>query len=111
MSRPGLLDQRILINRVTNRTPDGMGGFTETETEVFDGWAAVDPSGGTETQRADRVNAEATVMFTIRNRPDLDLRANDRIVWQGRRYNIRVPEFTGRRSMYLEIIAERGVAD
>lgn len=111
MSRPGQLDQRITLKRVTARQPDGMGGFTETETTLATVWANVTPGGGTETTEAARVNATAGATFTIRNRPDLALTASDRIEWEGRRYNIRVPEYQGRRAMYLDIQAEAGVAD
>lgn len=111
MSRPGVMDQRITIKRVSGRTDDGMGGFTESVTTLATVWAAVDAKGGSEEDRAARVNAEGTVIFTIRNRRDLTLRANDRIEWEGRSYNIRVIETPGRRDMYLPILAERGVAD
>lgn len=111
MSRPGAMDQRITIQRVTGRTDDGMGGFTETVTDLGEAWAHVSAKGGTEQEREDRVNAEATVTFTIRNRRDWALRANDRITWQGVGYNIRVVEDEGDRAQYLTLLAERGVAD
>ena len=110
MSRPGKLDQRIEINRVSARTPDGLGGFTETVTKLTDAWAAVNPKGGREQSLADRLDAAATVVFRIRVRPDLELLENDRIVWKGRQYNIRVIEDAGNRVMYWDILAERGVA-
>jgi len=111
MSRPGAMDQRIIIRRVDNRTPDGYGGFTETVTTLATAWAAIIPKGGSEQDRADRVNAVGTVVFAIRNRQDIDFLENDRIEWLGRDYNIRVIEYPSDRAQYVEILAQRGVAE
>lgn len=110
MSRPGELDQRIEYQRVTGRTPDGMGGFTQTVETLAGAWAKVQAKGGREQSIADRLDASAVVVFRVRVRPDLGLKENDRIVWKGQSYNIRVIEDVGDRVMYWDVLAERGVA-
>lgn len=110
MARPGQLDQRIKVKRYT-LADDGYGGKTRNApTVLFEAWASVNARGGSEQDRADREQAEATVIFTIRNRRDVTLLETDRIEWQGVEYNIRVPLDQGGRVLYLEIVAERGVA-
>lgn len=109
MSRPGALDQRIAIKRET-LTPGPMGGQTVALATAFTAWARVKPSTGTEQDRADRLVASASIIFTIRNHDGRTVREADRIEWQGIDYNVREVRTTGGRSMYLDIIAERGVA-
>jgi head-tail adaptor len=59
-------------------------------------------------ERFDRVNASAMYLFVIRYRTDVE--ESDRILWKGEFYNIRyIAQGTGR-ALYLEIDAERGVA-
>ena len=104
--RAGELDQRITIKRET-LTTDNMGGSTTTDTDVASVWAHVRPRSGRELGIHDKVEAPAMYLFVIRYRSDL--LENDRIVWDGQEYNIRVIRSKGGRKLYLEIDAERGV--
>lgn len=105
--QPGELDQRITIKRET-LTPDGMGGSSVALSTVATVWAKVIGKSGGESDAADRINASAVYTFVIRYRTDL--KEKDRITWGGVDYNIRAIPGTGRRRMYLEIEAQRGVA-
>ena len=105
----GNMDQRIKIKRKV-LTDDGFGGRTETQTEVLSAWADVDANSGRESQRFERLHAEATYLFTIRKRKDVEVRDADIIEWQGVDYNIRFRADLGTRQMYLQMTAERGVA-
>lgn len=83
--------------------------MTITELVIAAVWAAAAPLSGRETDRAQQLAPTATYRFTIRNRAGLN--EHDWIVWQGERYNIRAILTNGRRDLYLDIDAERGVAD
>lgn len=105
--RIGELDQRIRLERLV-LTPDGRGGSTEEWVPVFCACALARPASGRESERFDRVNAEAMYRFVIHRREGiLD---SDRIVWRGIPYNIRMIHRRGTREMFLDIDAERGVA-
>lgn len=107
----GSLDQRITLQSLT-RAPDGMGGSSSAWTNISGCatvWASARPGSAREALASDRVNAGGLYVFTIRNRDDLN--EADRIVWRGENYNIRAVRRRGGRELYLEIEAERGVAD
>lgn len=109
--QPGNLDQRITLQTVT-RTSDGIGGYTSSWRNIAPAptvWASARPGSAREVLASDRVNAGGLYVFTIRNRDDLN--EADRIVWRGENYNIRAVRRRGGRELYLEIEAERGVAD
>jgi len=107
MYHPGEMNERIQIIRET-RTSDGAGGQTLSLTTLASVWAHVRPRSGREMERFDRVNASAMYLFVIRYRTDVE--ESDRILWKGEYYNIRyIAQGTGR-ALYLEIDAERGVA-
>lgn len=106
-ANPGQLDQRVDIERSVF-TDDGMGGKAETVSVVASVWALVSPALGEEKLLAGRVDSTALYRFTIRSR--VDLYETDRIIWGGQRYNIRYLPRTGPRDLYLNVIAERGVA-
>jgi SPP1 family predicted phage head-tail adaptor len=105
--RPGELDQRIIIERET-LTPDGMGGDTSEWDEHLTRWALVRPASGGEKTEHDTVNANAKYMFVIRY--PADVKDDDRILWDGDYYNIRLRNKPKTRGMYMAIEAERGVA-
>lgn len=104
---PGELDQRVTISRET-LAADGIGGATVTLATVATVWAKVVAKSGRERMAADRLDAEAGYLFVIRWRSDV--READRITWGGVDYNIRAIRQDGGRKLYLEIDAERGVA-
>jgi len=106
--RAGELDEKIdLYAEVL--TDDGFGGKDLTirfiDSDVF---CKVRALSGKEVERFDKLNAEALSLFVIRYRDDI--KENDRIKFDDDEYNIRyIPKRT-RRSMFLEMYAERGVA-
>ena len=105
--RAGELDQRVKVMRLVS-TPDGYGGTADTFTEVGEYWCHVRPLSGRETVEADRLTGEASYLFVFRN--GLDVKDSDRLDWYGDQFNIRVRKQPKGRSMYIEIEAERGVA-
>ena len=105
--RPGELDQRILIQR-ESETPDEYGGSELTWVDHITVWAHVRPLSGREVTDFDRVNAEARYLFVVRY--PVDIRDCDRIVWDGENFNIRVRKQPKGRDLYMQIEAERGVA-
>lgn len=107
----GNRDQRITLQAFT-RTADGVGGYTSAWANIAQNptvWASVRPASAREALASDRVGASSLYVFTIRNRDDLN--EADRIVWRSENYNVRSIRRRGGREMYLEIEAERGVAD
>lgn len=107
MYSPGELDQVVTFKQEV-RASDGMGGDTITLTDVLTCRAHVRIRGGAERDFSDRLNAEAAYLVVIRYRDGLD--ESMRMVWNGEQYNIRIVPRTGGRPLYLEIEAERGVA-
>lgn len=105
--QPGELDQRVTIVRETLAS-DGQGGSTLSLSTVATVWAKVIARSGHERMYDDRLNAEAGYTFVIRWRSDV--REDDRLSWRGQDYNIRAIAQDGGRKLYLEIDAERGVA-
>ena len=107
--RIGELDQRVKILKEV-RVSDGMGGSTRTWEPVTEVAAHVRSLNGRERARADRLEAEGGYLVAIRWRPDV--RENMVIEWlnRDRRMNIRHVEDGGRRSMYLSIQCDTGVA-
>lgn len=107
----GKLDQRITLQRQIE-TPDGGGGVVRMWGNVANNacpWANVKAKAGREGLDEGRTNATFIVVFTIYNRTDLS--EKDRIVWNGENYNIRGILRTGDRKLFLQVEAERGVAN
>lgn len=105
--RPGELDQLITIEEEVN-TPDGFGGNTIAWQSKGDVFAHVRPLSGGELTEYQRVNAEARYLFVVRY--PVDILDSDRIVWDSEAYNIRVRKKPKGRDLYMQIEAERGVA-
>ena len=106
----GDLTQIVTLQSVT-RTADGGGGVSEawgTFAEDATVYAYVTPLRGSEGARDGGVNASGLWLFSIRNRSDVT--EQDRILWNGEAYNIRRVMRQGERELYLNIEAERGVA-
>ena len=107
--RTGELDQRITFQE-RQSVPDGMGGSADTWvnlTSIPTVWAHVRAKGGREVTQYDRVNAEASYLFVIRNRSDI--LESYRILWDGEPFNIITTKKPKGRSFYMEIDGERGV--
>ena len=107
MARPGELDTQIIIQRVT-LTPDGIGGNSEDWNTFDTVFAKIVGNTGRESEQGEQVEADAVYTFTIRNRADLLM--TDRILFNSQFYNIRFIPDIGVRPLYLDIKAERGVA-
>jgi SPP1 family predicted phage head-tail adaptor len=103
----GALDERVTFKRKTLMR-DGMGGADEAWAAITDGtvWARLRPVRGNERTEADRTEAKADYLVTIRYRDDL--LPTDRIEWRGRELNIRLIRDGGPRAQFLEIEAELG---
>ena len=105
--RAGELDQRVKIMR-SSLVSDGMGGNTLTWSELNEVWCHVRPMSGREINDFDQLNAQASYLFVVRN--GLDVTDSDALEWDGIMYNIRIRKQPKKRALYLEIEAERGVA-
>ena len=105
--RPGELDQQITIERSTS-VSDGMGGNTITWATTFTPWALVRPLSGSEKVDFERVQGEARYLFVVRY--PIDIKDEDRILWEGDYYNIRVRKKPKGRDLYMQMEGERGVA-
>lgn len=109
--RPGRLDQIVTFQRRT-AVPDGAGGMDYAWSDVVSDacvWAMVVARGAREAMDQERMSAAGVYRFVVRNRSDVD--ETCRIIWQDEAYNVRAVHRTGERKPYLEIDAERGVAD
>ena len=110
MGRIGRLDQRITFQS-KGRTADGIGGFTDALSDIATTptvWARVEPASAKEMLEDGRVNAQGSYKFTIRTRTDIN--ETMAIVWDGEVYNIQAVLRRGKKPLYTQIIAERGVA-
>jgi SPP1 family predicted phage head-tail adaptor len=107
--RVGELDQRINITRESSAA-DSMGGGSISLDVIVGAYAKVRAKSGNERVNGDKVEAPANYTFTIRNRSDITIQYNDRISWDGVQYNIRFVRHEGLRALFLELDAERGVA-
>ena len=106
--RPGELDQLIRFEAET-LVPDNQGGQSVTWVPFpKDTWAKAKPMTGSERDNFDQLENPATYTFVVRNR--FDITEKHRIKWNDKYYNIRFIPDTGKRDLYLEIVAERGVA-
>ena len=107
--RIGELDQEVEIYRPT-KTQDGKGGFISSDVLLYTLDCFVMEKGGGEVFKYEKVEATANYRFVIRNNEDLGILETDIIKWDGDQYNIRAIPKKGSRKLYLEIDAERGVA-
>ncbi|MDW4550880.1 head-tail adaptor protein [Defluviimonas sp. D31] len=104
----GRLDQVITLQREA-RTADGGGGTErlwadlETDPRPF---ARVELAGGAEVAQGGRTIARQVANFTIRARADL--LSSDRILWDGRAWNITGLGARAIRGAYLRIEAVAG---
>jgi SPP1 family predicted phage head-tail adaptor len=106
----GEADQRVTFQRAT-ATPDGIGGVTRTWANFATTatvWAKVTPRLGREGMEQGRINASLTATFTVRYRSDVT--ELDRLLWRGEAWNIRRIMRKSGRNLWLDIDAERGVA-
>lgn len=81
----GKLDQRVTVERFTTTT-DSWGQPIETWAPLFTCWAAVEPLVGREFIAAQAAQSEVTARIRMRYRPGLT--AQDRVIHDGKTYNI-----------------------
>lgn len=103
----GELDQVVVIKRASKASDDG-GGAAVAWATVDTVRAHVRPLSGRERALADRVDAIATHLFVIRRYPSL--LESDALEWNGVLYNIRYIPPLRQNRLFMEIQAERGVA-
>ncbi len=106
MYQAGELDQEINIYRWVYAS-DGQGGKEKQLSTIEECESAKQrPMTGNESDRYDKLNAQGTTVFVIRNRDDLN--EADLIEWEGEKYNIRYIKNKGLRNSFLEIFCEFG---
>lgn len=106
----GQADQRVTLQRFAE-TADGIGGTTQAWANFAatpSVWAKVTPRVGKEGMEEGRMNASLMATFTIRYRSDVT--ELDRIIWRGEAWNIRRIMRKSGRNLWLDVDAERGVA-
>lgn len=98
------MDRRISLLRAAVSTDD-FNAEIETWGDIATVWAAVDPVRDGERWRAGETLASKKMRFTIRwSRDVMDVDARDRVMFEGRTYDIDGVKETGRRDM-IEITA------
>lgn len=105
------LDERIRIERVTEAS-DGMGGVTQTWSELATVWASVAGVGGRETWATMRTTGKGQFRAVIRWREDeygQPYYTNlDRVIWRGRTYAIQAVMPLGGRKEWIELALLEG---
>jgi SPP1 family predicted phage head-tail adaptor len=104
--RAGKLRHQITIQR-KSLTTDEYGGPVETWADVDTVWASVEPLSGRELANAQTVNAEITTRITMRYLAGVI--AADRIVFEGRFYNLQSVIDEEMKHRQLVIMASEGL--
>lgn len=84
--RTGEMNRMVTI-RTNTRTPDGMGGYTETPTDVPDVWAHVEPLEGREQLMAMQTGMERPHQITMRYRAGMI--GATTLLYEGRTFDIK----------------------
>lgn len=84
------LRHRITIRRGTEAS-DGKGGFRTSWTTVLQTWAEVTGLDGRESAVERVLEGVSAYRFRIRWRGDVEIRASDQVLLDGRELNIKVP--------------------
>lgn len=105
------LRQRITIQSKT-QTTDGMGGFTEVWSAGDEVWAMWTTMSGSERVRAMGIEPTLSIKAVIRFRGNADgapyYSAADRVIYRGRKYNIRsIADVDGMQD-WLELMLAEG---
>ncbi|WP_226578884.1 phage head closure protein [Acuticoccus sediminis] len=93
--RAGKLDRRVTLERLTDGGTDAFNVAIEEWAEVATVWAQARPNRGAERFTAAEVNGSAVMSFQIRYRSDVTVK--DRLVYEGRVWNIVDVREVGRR--------------
>ena len=107
-NRVGKLDSRIQVLREF-QVDDGHNGKQSQYREVCQAWAYTFIGSGKENYNFGRVFAENSYVFVIRSRSDIVIKANDIVVFNTERMNIRHVDKVDGRNLYMTIEAEQGV--
>jgi SPP1 family predicted phage head-tail adaptor len=100
MIEAGKLDRRIKVQRATVSRNE-MGEEVAAWADVAEIWAGVTPVSDGEKFRAAQVGAEITSRFIVRHSSlTASISAEDRILYQGRVYDIQGSKEIGRREGY-----------
>lgn len=106
-TRAGRLRHRVTQQR-EQQTSDGGGGYEVAWVDVATFWAAVEPTVGRESLEARQLEDAITHKIVLRG--PRDIKAKDRIVHDGRAFNIRSVKDIQERGHRIEVEAEEGVA-
>lgn len=107
MKSSGPKDQVVEVRRKA-RTPDGSGGYSETESTAYTLRANVRATRGTERAQFAGSQAVQEAVFTFHSKEAALLEVTDCLLWNSVRYNIRSLPPIGREHE-VAIIAEAGV--
>ena len=92
-------------------TPDGQGGFTLDWSALYsDLQCAVVPMSGNEVMEAQRLNYEATHNVYLRFSDALDLRSDDRIIFDSRVFIVRDPRNLAEAKAAYKVRVQENVA-
>ena len=106
----GKLDQRAAFASPTSTT-DVYGGTEDGWQDEFIAWCSVRYLRGTETVMAARMDSKRPVLLTLRKSPDSEqVHSGWKATINGDAYNIREEPRPTDDRLYLEFIAEGGVA-
>lgn len=94
----GSLDRRLEWQRATGVTVDGTGGEAKTWTRLFETWCCKAAARGLELVQSMESTEEEVTVLQFRWRPDLQV--TDRVVFEGRTWNIQGLTEIGRRDGY-----------
>lgn len=103
----GMLKEPVAFQRL-NRTPDGLGGWTEQWLPIVSTRAIVRQLSGREEWRFSRINGEVQIMVVIRYTSGLTL--EDRVIIRGKAHNIRELRNVDFADRWLEVAVTGGVA-
>jgi SPP1 family predicted phage head-tail adaptor len=100
----GELRERIRIDTPSAITRDSIGGIVEGWTVLATVWAKVAPMSAGEQYRRQQIQASASWRVTIRYRSDV--KAQNRVVWQGRTFEVKGVTSPDLHKRFLELACE-----
>lgn len=103
----GKLRHLVAIQKIA-KTSDGAGGWTSTWTDHLMIRAFLNPLSGNERLQADRLESTVVARCFTRYRPDIE--AKQRLVFEGKAYQIRSVIDLESRKRWLQLDLEQGVA-
>lgn len=107
--RSGTLDRRIAIQRATVADDGFSSAGTETWSDLVSLWCHVTPISDGERWRSGQVGVQSTHRFTIRHSTiSAGITVSDRVIYQGRIYEINGVKPSEDRNRFVEITATAG---